>query len=290
MECHCAARREGFTAHGRRVGSVLDFSRVNALSLRFPDHDRNDLALGQGVHAFGRADDGALDRVEHREDALVQFCIDRRGVWLQSRAPDGAVHVNGRPVRRMAMLRAGDAIHLEGAELVLLGTSPGPMPKGIPNVRESDRRAVLRGVGGPSHGRCFSLDHAREIGRDVECDIRIDGPAIAERHARLEPHQDGIVLRDLGGANVVVNGHAVREGLLQAGDQLVVGSHRFVIEAPLSPGIADATAVPEDGHDTEATDDAPSPVASSIRRMPWLLLAAVMLAAALTLLLMFGAR
>lgn len=250
------------------------------------------MALGQGVHAFGHPDGGRLDRVERREDALVQFCIDRRGVWLQSRAADGAVHVNGRPVRRMAMLRPGDSIHVEGTELVLLGSEPQPMPQGVPIVRESDRRAVLRGIGGPCHGRCFSLDHAREVGHDIECDIRLDGPAVAERHSRLEPHQDGVVLRDLGGGTVLVNGHAVREGLLQPGDQLVFGGqHRFVIEAPLSPGAGVvepvSTAEPENvDHEGRQA----SPVMSSMRRIPWLLLAAVLLAGALTLLLMFGTR
>lgn len=270
---------------------MLDSARVNAISLRFPDHDRDDLALGQGVHAFGHSGGGRLDRVDRREDALVQFCVDRRGVWLQSRAADGAVHVNGRPVRQMAMLRPGDSIHVEGVELVLLGPAPEPMPQGVPIVRESDRRAVLRGIAGPSHGRCFSLDHAREVGHDVECDVRLDGPAIAERHSRLEPHQDGLVLRDLGGGTVVVNGHPVREGLLQPGDQLVFGGqHRFVIEAPMSPGAAVEPVPVDDTDGIDATTTKPSPVASSMRRIPWLLLAALLIAGALTLLLMFGTR
>lgn len=270
---------------------MLDSARVNAFSLRFPDHDRDDLALGQGVHAFGHPAGGGLERVERREDALVQFCIDRRGVWLQSHAADGAVHVNGRPVRRMAMLRSGDSVHVEGAELVLLGAAPGPMPQGVPMVRESDRRAVLRGIGGSNHGRCFGLDHAREVGHGVECDIRLDGPQIAERHSRLEPHQDGVVLRDLGGGTVLVNGHSVREGLLQPGDQLVFGGqHRFVIEAPMAPGIMAAPAPDvEPGH-RDDEEHRPSPVATSMRRIPWLLLAALLLGGALALLLMFGTR
>lgn len=270
---------------------MLDSARVNAISLRFPDHDRDDLALDQGVHAFGHLDGRRLDRVERREDALVQFCIDRRGVWLQSRAADGAVHVNGRPVLRMAMLRPGDSIHIDGSELVLLGPAPEPMPQGVPIVRDSDRRAVLRGVAGPCHGRCFSLDHAREVGHDVECDIRLDGPAIAERHSRLEPHQDGVVLRDLGGGTLLVNGHAVREGLLRPGDQLVFGGqHRFVVEAPLSPGAMVEPAPAAEPEDAGHEGRLPAPVVSSMRRIPWLLLAALLLAGALTLLLMFGTR
>jgi hypothetical protein len=271
---------------------VLDCARVDALRLRFPDRRPDDVPLSQGVHAVGRGDDGRLGPVQHREAALVQFCVDRRGVWLQSREGTAGLHVNGRPVRRMAMLRAGDAVHVEGVELTLLGASPRPMPSAVPALRESDRRVVLRGVGGPHHGRCFSLDHSREVGRGPECDVRINEPRIAERHVRLEPHQDGIVLRDLGAADdSIVNGHPVREGLLQAGDQIVFGSqHRFVLEAPLSAGAPwPEPSAPEEPA-PEPVAPARSPVARSMRRLPWLLLAALLLAGALTLLLMFGTR
>lgn len=272
---------------------MLDFARVDALRLRFPNRERGDLTLDQGVHAIGRDADGRLVLVQQREEALVQFCIDRRGVWLQSREGTTGLHVNGRPVRRMAMLRAGDVVHVEGVELTLVGAEPRPMPTAVPDVRESDRRVVLRGVAGPHHGRCFSLDHSREIGRGPECDIRMNEPQIAERHVRLEPHQDGIVLRDLGAqTDSVVNGHPVREGLLQAGDQIVFGSqHRFVLEAPLSAGAQWVEPVPTGKPEPEVSSaPARSPVARSMRRLPWLLLAALLLAGALTLLLMFGVR
>lgn len=272
---------------------MLDCARVDALKLRFPDREPDDVPLTQGVHAVGRGGDGRLVSVQQREAALVQFCVDRRGVWLQSREGTSGLHVNGRPVRRMAMLRAGDAVHLEGGELTLLGTAPGAMPTAVPDIRESDRRVVLRGVGGPHHGRCFSLDHSREIGRGPECDVRINEPQFAERHVRLEPHQDGIVLRRLDAADdSIVNGHPVREGLLQAGDQIVLGSqHRFVLEAPLSAGTQwiEPARVDEPGPELPAAP-ARSPGARSVRRLPWLLLAALLLAGALTLLLMFGTR
>lgn len=266
---------------------------MDALRLRFPNRERDDLVLSPGVHAIGHAADGRPCLVEHPDDALVQFCIDRRGAWLQLRDSAPGLHVNGRPVRRMAMLRAGDCVHIDGIELTLIGADPRPMPTTVPDLQASDSRTVLRGVGGLHHGRCFNLDRSREIGRSPECDIRINEPAFAERHARLEPHQDGVLLRDLGSAaGTVVNGHPVRDALLRPGDQLVFGvQHRFVLESPLSGIVREIPALPSAEVESEqAHKPAPSPMASSMRRLPWLLLAALLLAGALTLLLMYGVR
>ena len=81
---------------------------MTALKLRFPNRQQPDLVLGPGVHAIGR---DLVDRpviVDDPGQAIAQFCVDRRGVWLQVREGVRGLHVNGRPVRRVAMLRAGD--------------------------------------------------------------------------------------------------------------------------------------------------------------------------------------
>ena len=271
---------------------MLDCRRVDALRLRFPNRERDDLVLSPGVHAIGHAADRRPCLVDHPDDALVQFCIDRRGAWLQVRDSHLGLHVNGRPVRRMAMLRAGDTVHIDGIELTLIGDEPLPMPHSVPEIGSIDSRVVLRGIGGLHHGRCFNLDHSREIGRSAECDIRIDEPGFAERHARLEPHQEGVVLRDLGSPGSVVNGHPVHDALLRPGDQIAFGPlHRFVLESPLSGGSAAASAFHAGHVEPDPADPPqPSPLGSSMRRLPWLLLAALLLAGALSLLLMYGVR
>lgn len=273
---------------------MLDCARVDALRLRFPNQERDDLVLSRGVHAIGHGADGQPCLVDHPDDTSVQFCVDRRGAWLQLREGAHGLHVNGRPVRRMAMLRAGDAVHMDGVELTLLGARPAPLPAGPGTAPEALRHVVLRGIGGVHHGRCFSLDRPRVVGRSAESDIRIGEPGLGDRHARLEPHDDGILLRDLGSpAGSLVNGHRVRDGVLVPGDQIVFGAtHRFVLEAPLSSEkTADPMPTQAEAFDTTA-DRAParSPVALSIRRIPWLLLAALLLAGALALLLLYGVR
>lgn len=246
------------------------------------------------MHAIGHGADGQPCLVDHPDDTSVQFCVDRRGAWLQLRESAHGLHVNGRPVRRMAMLRAGDAVHMDGIELTLLGARPAPLPAGSSAAPEALRHVVLRGIGGVHHGRCFSLDTPCVVGRSAVSDIQIADPALGDRHARLEPHDDGILLHDLdspGGS--LVNGHPVRNGVLLPGDQIVFGAnHRFVLEAPTSSEkAAEPVWTPAESFDT-ATDRAPSrsPVALSIRRIPWLLLAALLLAGGLALLLLYGVR
>lgn len=269
---------------------MLDCGRVNALRLRFPDHEPADLVLEPGVHPVGRRTDGRPGPMG-RNEAAVQVCVDRRGAWLQVREGTRGVHVNGRPVRRMALLRAGDVVFVDGFELLLVADAPAALPPDTRPANEADARAVLRGVGGLNHGRCIPLDAPRVIGRGRECDVRIDGSGVGERHALLEPQAGGIALHDLGSsAGSLVNGHAVRHAWLRSGDQLVVGAHRFVVESP-SPAVPRTNA---DAVVAEPESDAATPVPPRrrgvLRRMPWLLLAALLLSAALSLLLLYGAR
>ncbi len=200
------------------------------------------------------------------------------------------VHVNGRPVRRMAMLRLGDAVYVDGVEMLLVSGTPasvGPARLGnAPADLTIDPRIVLRGVGGRYHGRSFTLERPRLVGSCAESDVRIDENAFAERHARIELHGDTVVLRDLGSVEgSMVNGERVRDAVLKPGDQVVFNAqHRFVIEAPARiPSQYDPSMT--EGMNPSHADQ---PAAPSTRRLPWLLLAALLIAAALSGLLLFG--
>lgn len=279
-------------------GRMLDFSAMDSLRLRFPNQPHADLVLGAGVHGIGHIAGGVLgpvDATADSGDALVQVCVDRRGVWMKLGQKARAVHVNGRPVRQMAMLRVGDAIYLEGTELLLLGmrsTAAANLPAIAPAIDDADPRVVLRGVGGQYHGRSFTLAQPRLVGRGADCDIRIDDPAFAERHARIERHGDQILLRDLcKGEGTLVNGEPVRDAVLLPGDQVVFDAHqRFVVEAPGGPDckrdhVAKALGeIPADVSTEAHTASTPQ----NVRRLPWLLLAALLLAAGLSALLLFG--
>ncbi len=224
---------------------------------------------------------------------LARFCTDERGVWLQVAGGTRGIHVNGRPVRRMALLRAGDAVYAEGVEMLLRGhCEPLAQPPEAAPAAGDDLRVLLRGVGGQHHGRCYTLERPRSIGRDPQADIVIDDPTFPERQARFELHGERVLLRGLDSAEgCQVNGVAVRHCWLQAGDQVVFdGNQRFVLEVPLAP--APPLQVP-------AMAEAPTPAAAAApeaamptrpRRWPWLLLSALLLGGALSALLLFGAR
>lgn len=266
---------------------VLDFRRVNPLSLRSADRDHPDLPLGPGVHVLGRDVDGLPTLQPAGSDAWVQVSVDRRGVWMHVRDGVRGLHVNGRPVRRMAMLRAGDALHLDGQELTVVGP--------VPDARGADGHAapvhaLLRGVGGLHHGRCFALDGVQVIGSAVDAQIRLDD-AHPPRVARIAPHADGWALDTFDPLQVPrINGHLRNAGMLHVGDQIAFGAHRFVVEAPR------ATASQSHTHAAPVEPIAmpmPAPADTAVgtmRRMPWLLLAALAMAGSLALLLMYGAR
>jgi predicted component of type VI protein secretion system len=68
------------------------------------------------------------------------------------------------------------------------------------------------------------------IGRDLECDIQIDSRKVSRRHCLLAQIADYLVVRDLGSTNGVrINGVRVKEGRLQAGDELTIGSLRYQV-------------------------------------------------------------
>ena len=78
------------------------------------------------------------------------------------------------------------------------------------------------------------------LGRDPECDVQFDSRKISRRHCCIAQIRDQLVVRDLGSTNGVrINGVRVVEGYLKAGDELTVGSHRYVVRweaAPPGPG------------------------------------------------------
>ena len=192
------------------------------------------------------------------------------------------------------MLRAGDSIHVDGGELLLTAANdPG---KALPTNPSHDpastgQRLILRGIGGLHHGRSISLEKPRRIGSGSDADIRIEGQGIAAQHAFIESIDGHAVLRDAQ-ADVMVNGHRTKQAVLQAGDQIAFDvQQRFVVEGtPLHKEAGNAAMQAQPDDDDDAEEYAISSNRRGMWRMPWLLLAALLLAAALSVLLVFGAR
>jgi hypothetical protein len=278
------------------------------ITLRAPGTPIDALTLEAGLHALGRDPDGGMRRVEGAGDARVWIRVDRCGTWLSVVEGVRGVHVNGRPVRRCALLRAGDSVHVDGSEIVL--TAPVAEPAaggsgsgsgkagagtvtGAPAGEAADPRLVLRGVGGRHHGRSFTLGQARTVGSAADADICLDGTCRdgsegAARVARIAWEGGQVVLRAAGGeATVAINGVSCREAVLRPGDQLAFETgQRFVVEAPVGVAASAATdAAAADASLDDAAAAAPS-LRPTARRLPLLLVAALLLAAALSALLL----
>lgn len=279
------------------------------MQLTFPDGEHANVVFDQGEIRIGSRADQDIRLSDHsllpHHASLV---ADRSGLWL--RVPEGTsgVHVNARPVRRLAWLRAGDQVCLEQVQLVLSQDGSGQIDRRIPSaaptrLNEAQRinasRVVLRAVSGDQFGRGFSLAEPKVIGRSAGCDIRIDEPALAERHAQFELHENQVVLRALSpNEGSSVNGVPVRDAVLAPGDQIVVDQNRFVLEAPGLPARGQtATAHGPSGPHTQTLrtvqveplsreQEAKIPVDSGAL---WrLIAAAAVLAAALTALLVYA--
>ncbi len=245
-----------------------------------------DLALGDGVLAFGRGAAGQLVPVDAQSPWLLQLSNDRRGVWLTVADQLRGVHVNGRPIQQVAMLRAGDCIHVAGRKLLLLSDVDTKPTTEIapPQDPAASVRVVLRGVGGRHHGRSISLDRPCRVGNAADADLRIEGHDVLPQHAMIEESNGQVLLHAMNDA-VQVNGRAVREAVLHGGDQIAFSpQHRFLLEAPPAPVPLPRRADPD-------LDAAPIPPQHGwASRIPWLLVAAVLLAAGLSALLVFGPR
>jgi hypothetical protein len=80
----------------------------------------------------------------------------------------------------------------------------------------------------PDVARCVELS----IGRADDCDLVLDEPTVSRHHAVLRRTSEGWLLRDSGSTNGTrLNGWRVEEAALRVGDELMLGTSRFVIRA-----------------------------------------------------------
>lgn len=209
------------------------------------------------------------------------------GVWLETAGHP--VHVNGRPIHSVALLRAGDDLHFGSLPARLLSASvPATAPSGGSPVAFAGR-VVLRQLTGRDAGRAHVLLNSLCIGRSVLSEIRIDDMALAERQVLLQRQGGGIIAKNLSPVlEMRVNGWACTEAQLAMGAQICLDQHRFVLEMPC-PDLTEADApVSEATADDESAPvtTAPAGLAPFFSITQWLLLgAAIAVSAAIVLLL-----
>jgi len=286
------------------------------MQLTFPNGEHPSVAFDHGEISIGsRAGQGICLPGRSLAPHHASLISDRRGIWL--RVPPGTpgVHLNARPIRRIALLHVGDQVCLEQVQIVLSESNAELIDRRIPASapaalgeaqRLSASRVAIRAVSGSLYGRSFTLTEPRIVGRSSGCDIRIDDPALADRQAQFELHADRVILRALGSSEfITVNGVPVRDAVLSPGDQIVIDQHRFVLEAPGLPARGEPLArgsgtmahtqtimsVRQSATFSPANGDAdpanPSPPVDP-GALWWLIAAAAVLAAAMTALLVYS--
>jgi pSer/pThr/pTyr-binding forkhead associated (FHA) protein len=126
----------------------------------------------------------------------------------------------------------------------------------------------LKGASGPVINQAFTLGERTVIGRADDCDLRLDQDGVAGRHAVIEHRDGGLQLTGLDAAHpVLLNGEAVQSAALGSGDEILLGTCRFVLQAPgLRP-------------ERVLTGEAVRPRRSNL---PWLIVVALLAAAALS--------
>ena len=286
------------------------------MQLTFPNGEHPGVAFDHGEISIGsRAGQGISLPGRSLAPHHASMVSDRRGLWLRVPAGTPGVHLNARPIRRIALLHIGDLVCLEQVQIVLSENNAELIDRRIPPAppaalaetqRVSASRVVIRAVSGSLCGQSFTLTEPKVVGRGSACDIRIDDPALDERHAQFELQADRVILRALGkGDFTTVNGIPVRDAVLSPGDQIVIDQHRFLLEAPGLPargqdGVRGAGAATNtQTMKAVRVQTAPGPGSSerdaqepSSQVDPgalwWLIAAAAVLAAAMTALLVYS--
>lgn len=217
---------------------------------------------------------------------LARVHVDRRGVVLavDSRTP---LHVNGRPVRELALLRPGDAVVIGRCVFLLRTVAVPASPPEPPPVDPAPNDRATRWP--RAWLRCLAGRHAGQVravldGTTLPWADANNGPG-----ARFSLEGGRLAVRAIRTDALMVDGHRVRAAVLHGGEQLVVGGEHHVLDGvALEPQLESGASAGEAESESPATADAvegdKSTDAAGGFSPWWLLAAAVVIAGALALL------
>ncbi|MDX2419281.1 MAG: FHA domain-containing protein [Xanthomonadales bacterium] len=92
----------------------------------------------------------------------------------------------------------------------------------------------LKGTSGSVINQSFPFGESIVLGSSADCDVQLDEPGVSSRHAEIRL-LDGrsLQLKDLGsGTGTLLNGEPVTETLLGSGDEIRIGTCRWMLQAP----------------------------------------------------------
>jgi hypothetical protein len=208
--------------------------------------------------------------------------LDRRGWVLEVLPETTRVYVNARPVRQRAILRPGDMLSVGDCRM-LLCADEAPGGRTPPEMPEQERCTVaLRAVAGPLSGQVLPLANRLELGPQGQ--VPLDLPQ-GEAASLVIFWRDGQLRLEATQAAdsrypARVNGAMVQQTVLLPGDQIGIGIHRFLIDAPgLEPEPEIVIPEPE-------PEPLPEDTAGPRGEVWWLIVTAAVLALGIALLLL----
>lgn len=253
------------------------------MRIEFHNAAREDFRWSQARLRIGAAPDN--DLVLAASQAAAHHLVlqqDRRGWVLQVLPSADRIHVNARPVRERALLRAGDIVSVGDCRM-LLRDEQDPvdrLPIAVPEQGECT--VALRAVSGPLSGRVLPLRDNLELGSQGHCPLDLPLGEVAALRLQWETGQ--LFLEAVSSSTrhpLRLNGVMVqRKMALQPGDQIGVATHRFVLDAPgMEPEPEIVVSEPTDNH-------LPEQGAGPAREVWWLIVTAAVLALGMALALL----
>ena len=111
--------------------------------------------------------------------------------------------------------------------------TPAPLPRG--DFRDNDkltekRSEIIGRLTDQRTGNRYPVySDGAVIGREMNCDIRVEDPAVSERHARISFNSGKFSIEDLGSSNGTrVNRQRVKDKVLSDGDRIKIGEKEFI--------------------------------------------------------------
>jgi pSer/pThr/pTyr-binding forkhead associated (FHA) protein len=92
----------------------------------------------------------------------------------------------------------------------------------------------LKGTSGSVINQSYPFGESIVLGSSAGCDIQLDEPGVSSRHAEIRLLDDSsLQLKDLGSVTgTLLNGEPVTETLLGSGDEIRIGTCRWMLQAP----------------------------------------------------------
>jgi hypothetical protein len=204
------------------------------MRIEFPNSAREDFHWDAPALRIGSAPDNDLILAPHQAGPHhLRIQLDRRGWVLQVLPKGGRIYVNARPVREKALLRPGDILSVGDCRMLLRADDEPAhaLPAAMP--AEGRCTVALRAVAGPLSGRVLPLQDRLELGPPGRMPLELPQGEAASLSVGW---REGQLLLETGQRSarypLRVNGVPVEQATLRPGDQIGLGMHRFVVDAP----------------------------------------------------------